>query len=66
MTPAAVPSPCIGICRMHEATGWCEGCLRTLGEIAGWGQLPDPAKRLVLARRQVWRRRPDAPHPVAD
>ena len=66
----AVPSPCIGICRMHDATGWCEGCLRTLAEIAGWGQLPDPAKRLVLqqlpARRLVWRRRPDAPQAGTD
>ena len=32
--PAAVPSPCIAVCRMDAATGWCEGCLRTLDEIA--------------------------------
>jgi len=66
----AVPSPCIGICRMHEATGWCEGCLRTLAEIAAWGQLADPAKRQLLqqlpARRLVWRQRADAPRPVSD
>ena len=63
MTPAsktsAVGSPCINICRMHEATGWCEGCLRTLDEIAGWGQLDDSARRLVMqglrARRITWR-----------
>jgi len=47
------PSPCQSVCVMHPGTGWCEGCLRTLSEIAawsrmdnatrraGWGQLPD-------------------------
>ncbi|MBI3369239.1 MAG: DUF1289 domain-containing protein [Burkholderiales bacterium] len=53
------PSPCISICRMHEATGWCEGCLRTLAEIAEWSVLDDSAKRAVLAqlpaRRVQWR-----------
>jgi predicted Fe-S protein YdhL (DUF1289 family) len=62
------PSPCIGICRMHAPTGWCEGCLRTLDEIAGWSRMADPAKWQVLhglpARRQVWRARPDAPAPA--
>ena len=47
---AAVPSPCTAVCRMDEATGWCQGCLRTLDEIAGWGALDDPR------RRQVWQR----------
>jgi predicted Fe-S protein YdhL (DUF1289 family) len=33
----AVPSPCISVCRMDAATGLCEGCFRTLDEIAAWG-----------------------------
>lgn len=40
-----VPSPCLSICRMDAATGWCEGCFRTLEEIAAWGSLDDDAKR---------------------
>jgi len=32
-------SPCIDICRFDAATGWCEGCGRTRGEIAGWRKL---------------------------
>ncbi|MDZ7592284.1 MAG: DUF1289 domain-containing protein [Rubrivivax sp.] len=44
-----VPSPCIDICRMDEATGWCVGCLRTLDEIALWSALDEEGKR------QVWR-----------
>ena len=32
-----VPSPCISVCRMDAASGLCEGCYRTLDEIARWG-----------------------------
>lgn len=44
---APIPSPCISVCRMDEPSGWCEGCLRTLDEIAQWSVLDDPAKRAV-------------------
>jgi predicted Fe-S protein YdhL (DUF1289 family) len=50
---AAVPAcrrPCVNICRMDAATGWCEGCLRTLDEIAAWSRLDDAAKRAVWAQ----------------
>lgn len=54
-----VKSPCISVCRMHAGTGWCEGCLRTIDEIAAWGALDDRLKREVLAlipaRRRQWR-----------
>jgi len=43
-----VPSPCNSVCRVDPASGRCEGCLRTLDEIAGWSQLGDAGKR------QVW------------
>ncbi|MDP1534060.1 MAG: DUF1289 domain-containing protein [Rubrivivax sp.] len=51
---------------MHEASGWCSGCLRTLDEIAAWAALDDQAKlevRIELSRRRVvWRRlQPAAP-----
>jgi uncharacterized protein len=45
-----VPSPCVSICRMDAATGLCEGCCRTLDEIATWSQLDAGTKR------GVWRR----------
>lgn len=41
------PSPCINICRMDERSGLCEGCLRTIDEIANWSTLDDAAKRAV-------------------
>jgi len=33
----ALPSPCVGVCRMDAASSLCLGCWRTLAEIAGWG-----------------------------
>lgn len=42
-----VPSPCISICRMDPASGFCEGCLRTLDEIAAWSGMDDATKRSV-------------------
>ncbi|MCG2591429.1 DUF1289 domain-containing protein [Ramlibacter sp. XY19] len=44
-----VPSPCISVCRMSAETGFCEGCFRTLEEIAAWGMQGDEE------RRAVWR-----------
>lgn len=44
---APVPSPCINVCRMDQATGWCEGCLRTIDEISGWSAYDDATKRAV-------------------
>ena len=44
-----VPSPCISVCRMSADTGLCEGCFRTLDEIAAWGMQGDEE------RRAVWR-----------
>lgn len=56
----AVPSPCVNVCRMHDATGWCEGCKRTLDEIAAWSTLDDAMKRVVWRqlrlRRIEWQR----------
>ena len=34
---------------MSEASGWCEGCFRTLDEIAQWSRLGDADKRSVWA-----------------
>ena len=40
-----VPSPCISVCRMDAVTGLCEGCFRTLDEIACWGMASDQERR---------------------
>ncbi|HSV71096.1 MAG TPA: DUF1289 domain-containing protein [Methylibium sp.] len=43
----AVASPCVNVCRMNERSGLCEGCWRTLDEIALWSQLDGDTKREV-------------------
>ena len=59
-----VPSPCQSVCVMHPGTGWCEGCLRSLDEIAQWSRMEAPAKRAVWAQlpmRMAQRLQHDAP-----
>ena len=53
---APVPSPCTSVCRMDARTGWCEGCLRTIDEIADWSRMDDPEKRVVWLRLAERRR----------
>lgn len=43
-----ISSPCINVCRMTADTGLCEGCFRTLDEIAGWSRQDDDGKRRIL------------------
>ena len=44
-----VPSPCINVCQMIPETGLCQGCMRTIDEIVGWGSASEDAKRAVWA-----------------
>jgi predicted Fe-S protein YdhL (DUF1289 family) len=45
-----VASPCIDVCRMDAASGYCEGCQRSLEEIASWSAYGPAEKRAVLAQ----------------
>ncbi len=45
-------SPCVGVCTLDEATGWCLGCGRTGDEIARWIAMSDPE------RLECWRELP--------
>ena len=53
-----VPSPCNSVCKMDARTGWCEGCARTLDEIAAWSTMSDAQKHAVWdlldERRLSW------------
>ncbi len=42
-----VASPCIGICCMGD-DDVCEGCRRTLDEIAEWSTVSDDRRRAIL------------------
>ena len=58
-----VASPCIDVCRMDRRTGLCEGCLRTIDEIAAWGALTESMKREVLANIAAGRAAPTEEKP---
>ena len=51
-----VASPCINVCRMDERSGLCEGCFRTIDEIACWSGYAREDKLAVLARIEARRR----------
>ncbi|MFG6429672.1 DUF1289 domain-containing protein [Roseateles sp. LYH14W] len=48
--PQAVASPCVNVCEMDAASGWCRGCARRLDEIAGWGSAPEGRQRQILTQ----------------
>lgn len=46
---AGVASPCTSVCRISDDTGLCEGCWRSIQEIAGWSAMDDAQRLRVLA-----------------
>jgi len=44
------PSPCIGVCVVNPQTQLCDGCFRTLDEIAAWWDYSPEQKRAVLVQ----------------
>ena len=53
-----VASPCINVCRMNPDTTQCEGCYRTLDEIAAWSAMSPEEKLAVLAKLPARRAQP--------
>ncbi len=45
-TPPA--SPCIRLCQLDPATGWCIGCGRTGAEIGAWTAMNATQKQALL------------------
>ena len=54
----AVASPCIDVCRMNPSTGLCDGCFRTIDEIAGWSSFDPPQKVAVLTQAEARKKGP--------
>ncbi|MBY4630583.1 Fe-S oxidoreductase [Rhizobium sp. H4] len=42
-------TPCIHVCSMVSATGFCAGCGRTLEEIGGWMTYTDAERGGIMA-----------------
>ena len=53
---APIASPCNSVCRIDPRTGLCEGCFRTLDEIARWSTIDDAQKRAVRDALRLRRR----------
>ncbi|MBB3977777.1 hypothetical protein GGQ64_002991 [Rhizobium azooxidifex] len=55
-------SPCILVCSIDDATGYCFGCGRTREEIGAWTQYTSEQRRALMAalpeRLSVIERRP--------
>ena len=46
--PPDVASPCVGVCVIGD-DDLCEGCARTIEEIADWGMASFDERRAILA-----------------
>jgi len=60
-----IESPCIGVCVIDPTTDWCEGCFRTLEEVASWGTSSAGQRRQILdeaERRRTEQTMPRASH----
>ncbi len=70
MLKTVIESPCILVCSIDEKTGYCFGCGRTRGEIAGWLTMSPTERGAIMdvlaerlegierpARRETRRRR---------
>lgn len=47
--PRPIVTPCVKVCAVDGASGYCLGCRRTLPEIASWAQLSDAERDAVMA-----------------
>jgi len=45
-----VPSPCISVCQIDDATDCCIGCLRSIDEIRDWPIMTAEEKAATLGR----------------
>jgi uncharacterized protein len=52
-------SPCIGVCIIDPASGFCVGCARSIPEIAGWLDFSPEEKHRILATLAARRRTAD-------
>jgi len=43
-----IQSPCIKVCVLDPASGFCIGCRRTLREIAAWGSMPPQMRDAIM------------------
>jgi predicted Fe-S protein YdhL (DUF1289 family) len=42
-------TPCINVCEIDKATGYCSGCGRTIAEISGWAAMTGAERRRIMS-----------------
>ena len=47
---SGISTPCVKICVIDRTSGLCEGCGRTLQEIARWGSLSELERRAIMGK----------------
>jgi uncharacterized protein len=47
--PRPIATPCVQVCIVDGESGFCLGCYRTLGEVAGWSGLGEEARAAIMA-----------------
>jgi len=40
-------TPCIAVCTIDPASGYCMGCYRTMSEIAAWADMSEAERRAM-------------------
>lgn len=47
---SAISSPCIKACMLDPVSKLCQGCGRSMAEIASWGSLSEAERLAIMAR----------------
>lgn len=47
---SGISTPCVKICVIDPARRLCEGCGRTLAEIAGWSRMSEAERLAIMAK----------------
>jgi predicted Fe-S protein YdhL (DUF1289 family) len=47
---SSISSPCIKLCLLDPVTKLCEGCGRSLAEIARWGSMGEDERLAIMAK----------------
>jgi uncharacterized protein len=42
-------TPCVDVCEIDRASGLCQGCGRTIDEIANWASMSSAERRRIMS-----------------
>ena len=65
---ASISTPCLRVCLLDASSGLCEGCGRTVDEIARWGLMTESERGAIMITLAARMRRifVGQAHPVQD